>query len=100
MNRSPDKLVLAWLACCLAFATPAIAQPRLSDARVREQIIAESIAAYPGNCPCPYNVDRGGRSCGQRSAWSKRGGQAPACYPDDVSDDQVRAWRARNDQDE
>jgi hypothetical protein len=28
----------------------------LSDAQIRQQMIAESIAAYPGRCPCPYNT--------------------------------------------
>ena len=26
-----------------------------SDAQARQHMIAESIAAYPGHCPCPYN---------------------------------------------
>jgi hypothetical protein len=43
----------------------------LSDARIRELLIQQSIANYPGNCPCPYNVDRAGRRCGARSAYSK-----------------------------
>jgi hypothetical protein len=68
----------------------------LSDAEVRERIVQESVAAYPGNCPCPHSVDRAGRACGARSAWSKGGGYSPICYPREVSDEQVRAWRARN----
>ena len=67
-----------------------------SDAEVRERIVEESVAAYPGNCACPYNTDRAGRTCGGRSAWSRRGGAAPICYASEVTDEQVRAWRARN----
>lgn len=37
----------------------------LSDAQIRRAIIQESLASYPGNCPCPYNTDRAGRSCGR-----------------------------------
>lgn len=61
-------------------ASPAAAQ---SNAEVQRRI-RQSVAAYPGSCPCPYSVDRAGRSCGARSAWSRRGGHAPLCYPSDV----------------
>jgi len=70
--------------------TAALAQ---SDAQIRQRIIRESIAAYPGPCPCPYNIDRAGRSCGRRSAYSRPGGYAPICYPADVSAEDVAAWR-------
>jgi hypothetical protein len=30
----------------------------LSETEVKKAIIAESINAYPGNCPCPYNSAR------------------------------------------
>lgn len=70
--------------------TAALAQ---SDAQIRQRIIRGSIAAYPGSCPCPYNVDRAGRSCGRRSAYSRPGGYAPLCYPNDVSQAEVDAWR-------
>jgi hypothetical protein len=49
-----------------------------------QQAIRQSIAAYPGSCPCPYSTDRGGRRCGARSAHSRGGGRAPLCYPADV----------------
>lgn len=59
---------------------------------LKDQMIRESIARYPGSCPCPYNVDRGGRRCGGRSAWSKPGGYSPLCYPSDVTPDMVREF--------
>jgi len=64
-----------------------------SDAQVKQQIIRQSIAAYPGPCPCPYSVMRNGRSCGGRSAYSRPGGAAPICYPADINEAEVRAWR-------
>jgi hypothetical protein len=73
---------------------PAFAKPPLSDAQVKQQIIRESIASYPGNCPCPYNTARNGSSCGRRSAWSRLGGYAPLCYPADVGKTDVQEWRA------
>ncbi|MGC1000999.1 hypothetical protein WKI12_23615, partial [Pantoea agglomerans] len=47
-----------------------------SDDQIRQLIIEDSIAAYPGVCACPFNAARNGSSCGRRSAWSKQGGYA------------------------
>ena len=55
-----------------------------SSAQVQQRI-RQSIASYAGSCPCPYSVDRAGRRCGGRSAYNRRGGQAPLCYPGDVT---------------
>lgn len=81
--------IFALLAAALA-ATPAFAQ---SNAQIRQRIVRESIAAYSGQCPCPYNVMRNGSSCGGRSAYSRPGGAAPLCYPRDVTEGEVQAWR-------
>ena len=67
----------------------------LSDDQVKAEIIKQSIATYPGRCPCPYNLDSSGRQCGGRSAWSKPGGAAPLCYPADITPDMVEDWRAK-----
>lgn len=64
------------------------------DVIVRK-IIAQSILSYGGRCPCPYNVMRNGRSCGQRSAYSRPGGASPLCYPSDVTPEMVEAWLSR-----
>ena len=45
--------------------------------------INRSIASYKGSCPCPYSIDRAGRRCGKRSAYSRAGGAQPLCYPED-----------------
>lgn len=74
----------------------AVAPPsRAEVSRARKALILQSIAAYPGSCPCPYNVDRGGRRCGGRSAWSRRGGYAPLCYDSDVSQARLNSYFAR-----
>ena len=81
-------------AAVLAFgslASPAAA--RQSDAQIRQQIVRESISAYSGNCPCPYNVASNGSRCGGRSAYSRPGGASPKCYPADVSAAEVAARR-------
>lgn len=77
---------------CLAGVASAQAP---QDERDRQKMIEESIRAYSGSCPCPYNEDRAGRSCGARSAYSRPGGEAPLCYPRDISDAKLAAWRAK-----
>ena len=66
-----------------------------TDAEVRSHLIRESITAYSGSCPCPFNTDRAGRRCGARSAYSRPGGASPLCYPRDISDEQVKEMRAK-----
>ena len=83
---------IALSVAAFAFGGPAAAQ---SDAQVKQRIIRESIAAYSGSCPCPYNTDRAGRSCGRRSAYSRPGGSAPICYPADVTPQMIRAARGQ-----
>lgn len=78
------------------FVLNANASSALSDKQVKQQIIQQSIASYPGNCPCPYNVARNGSSCGARSAYSKPGGYDPICYPRDVTPEMVRDYKRRN----
>lgn len=79
----------------LLLAAPADAQ-QLNDDQVKQQIIAESIASYPGRCPCPYNLAKNGSKCGGRSAWSRAGGYSPICYPDEVTAEMVAAWRTKH----
>jgi len=76
-------------ACCPAHADT------VGDDAIRDAIISESLSSYPGSCPCPYNVDRAGRRCGGRSAWSRRGGYAPTCFANEISDELVRQYRRR-----
>jgi hypothetical protein len=80
--------VLAILAFLPALALAAT----LTDTQIRQKMIAESIAAYPGRCPCPHIVASNGSHSGKRSAWSKAGGYAPLYYPAEVSDEAVKAW--------
>ena len=103
--------LLAWLSLSGKAALPALllssfliatasgadnAHNRQSDEEIRKAIIRESIASYPGSCPCPYNVARNGSHCGRRSAYSRPGGRSPLCYPNDVSDEMVAGYRKRH----
>lgn len=72
------------------------ARPAYNRDQVIEAIIEASIRSYSGNCPCPYNRMRNGRSCGGNSAYSKPGGRAPICYPQDVTAAMIEAFVARN----
>lgn len=69
-----------------------------TDAEIKQQIINESIAAYRGNCPCPYNTDRAGHRCGKRSAYSRPGGASPLCYAADVSQKMVDDYGRKTNQ--
>jgi hypothetical protein len=90
--KSGRLAAIAAAVAAAAFATAAAGQ---SDAQIKQRIISQSIASYSGSCPCPYNVDRAGRSCGRRSAYSRPGGAAPICYASDVTPAVVRAARGR-----
>ncbi|MEN0617266.1 hypothetical protein ABK730_19365 [Klebsiella indica] len=68
----------------------------LTDNQVKQRIIDDSIASYPGTCACPFNTARNGSSCGRRSAWSKAGGYSPICYKKEVTKEMVKEWRQRN----
>ncbi|MER0124928.1 MULTISPECIES: hypothetical protein [Franconibacter] len=88
-------LIAATFAAAGLWTLPA--EARLSDDQVKAQMIKESIADYSGNCPCPYNSMRNGRSCGGRSAWSRPGGESPLCYKEDITPAMVKAWREANE---
>ena len=76
-----------------ALLTLVSATAGMTDAQVKQAIIRESIAGYPGPCACPYNVDRRGHACGRRSAYSRPGGYSPLCYPSDVTPEMVWEFR-------
>lgn len=67
----------------------------LSDNEIKQMLISRSLASYPGNCPCPHNLDRAGRRCGKRSAYLRPGGASPLCYESDVTPEMVAAFRYR-----
>ena len=85
---------VATLLICLSVSAPSA--EAMTDAQIKRAIIQESIASYPGNCPCPYNVARNGSMCGRRSAYSRPGGYSPICYESDVTDQAIRDYHARH----
>lgn len=83
----------------LLLVAPALADSQnkaISDDQIRQKLIEQSIASYSGTCACPFNVARNGSRCGGRSAWSRPGGAAPLCFPDDVTDKMVADYRRQH----
>ena len=64
-----------------------------TDEEIQQKLIKQSLAQYPGNCPCPYNTDRAGRRCGGRSAYNRAGGYSLLCYPSEVTQDMVDQYK-------
>ena len=99
MFRTISILTPVAIAALLVFsATASLAEEtnkELTDAEIKRILIRGSISRYSGSCPCPYNVDRAGRKCGGRSAYSRPGGASPLCYDRDVTDQMVQQYRLR-----
>ncbi|WP_417514244.1 hypothetical protein [Minwuia sp.] len=68
-------------------------EAQTSAADLKRHIIEQSIASYPGPCPCPYNIMRNGRRCGGFSAYVKPGGHAPICFPEDITPEMLKKFR-------
>ena len=83
------------MACIFCFNTSYAKSAQNTDA-IKQKIIQQSIQSYSGNCPCPYNSASNGSRCGKRSAYNRAGGYAPLCYPEDVTADMVKRYKARN----
>ena len=91
MSLKSFKKCVFILLCAPFAAIPVVAKDQpVPVQKIRQLIIEDSIASYPGRCPCPYNVTRNGSVCGARSAWSRRGGHAPICYEQEVTQEMVR----------
>jgi len=89
---------LARAACSLLIAATSLiiaayAEKTKTDAEIKQAIITDSLASYPGTCACPYNIDRAGHRCGRRSAYSRPGVYSPVCYDSDVTKQMIREYR-------
>jgi hypothetical protein len=69
---------------------------RLSDTRVRQQVMLESQAKYYGRCVCPYQTrDAKGRSCkGRHEVVQSK--PRPICYPEQVTPAMMSDWRRQH----
>jgi hypothetical protein len=69
----------------------------LTAAAIAALIIEASRAAYHSSgrpCACPDDRMRNGRACGGRSAYSRPGGAAPLCYPQDITAVMIERYRS------
>jgi len=85
-------LGFAITACLVVAGVDAVAQT-LADDQVKQEIIKQSVASYPGRCPCPWNLASNGSRCGKRSAYSRAGGYSPVCYAQDVTPEMIKQYR-------
>jgi len=70
----------------------------LTAAAIATILIRESIAGNKAGgspCACPYDRTRSGRSCGRRSAYYRRGGAAPLCFPQDITSADIQQFRSK-----
>lgn len=95
MQLSWPRVSSIGIAGLLAAVVPLLYAADLSDDAIRALLVRQSLASYSGNCPCPEHVDRAGRKCGKRSAYSKPGGESPLCYPSDVTSEMIARYRKR-----
>lgn len=98
MRINPLVLILLAASSLLSIESSLAKTSVLSDAQIKQKVIEESIAQYPGPCACPFNHSRNGSSCGKRSAWSKPGGYDPICYADEVTPQMIKDWREQHKQ--
>ena len=86
---------MKYLLTFLLFSSSVLAG-EITNEQIIQNIIQDSIASYPGNCPCPYNITAGGNKCGKRSAYSKPGGYAPICYPENVTPAMISSYKHKH----
>lgn len=55
-----------------------------ADNRLRDELIARSVAAYSGQCPCPWSTRRGGAACGDRSSYAQGNRRGLYCFRKDI----------------
>jgi hypothetical protein len=70
----------------------------LTAAAIAMIIVQASRAQYHSGgrpCACPDDTMRNGWACGGRSAYSRPGGAAPLCYPQDVTAAMIETYRQR-----
>jgi len=84
-----------WLSLFLVLFTAVALPAEKTDEEIKKILIELSIRSYSGSCPCPYNRARNGSRCGKRSAYSKPRGASPLCYPRDVTEKMIEAYRAK-----
>jgi endonuclease YncB( thermonuclease family) len=61
----------------------------ISKRELARDMIAKSIASYPGKCACPYHIISNGIKCGKKSSYSNPEDYKPLCYLSDINDEMI-----------
>ena len=80
----------------LFLSSQSVFAQQLSEAEIKKKIIQQSIAEYPGVCPCPYSLNRRGNPCANFSAYVKLGGYTPICYETDITPEMIEEHLKKN----
>ncbi len=67
-----------------------------ADDGIKATIVRDSIAKYRRGCPCPYSLNKEGKACDRKSAYSQGYKSAPLCYPRNVTKEAIAAYRAEH----
>jgi hypothetical protein len=92
------RIVTALALVAVSVASASGQQSTLSDAAIKDAIVAESRTAYyrTGHpCACPDDLARNGSRCGGRSAHDRPGGASPLCFANEVTPGMIGQYRAR-----
>src|SRR6516164_5046476 len=95
MKRTIQILVFTLLMTTAFGQSSKSGRVEMTDAEIRQAIIRQSIISFKGSCPCPYSVDRDGKMCGHKSAYSQHGGASPICYEKGVTQQMVEEYRKK-----
>ena len=75
--------------------TPPPPDPMTQD-DLRDLLLDNSVASYPGYCPCPYSRNVDGFECGVEAAYYKPGGFRIKCYPQNLKGQDYIFYRKNN----
>ena len=85
-DTAQKRTIAAVLASCRTSAplpltfTPPVVHPTAGATMRIPPLVPIRRATVGQGCDCPFDVTSDLKLCGKRSAWSKPGGRAPACY--------------------
>lgn len=61
----------------------------ISKRELARDIIAKSIASYPGKCACPYHIISNGKKCDNKSSYSNSEDYKPLCYLSNINNEMI-----------
>lgn len=88
----PVVMLLAASLALAGWASQAEPTPKqvVTPRDVRAEIVAASVYAYKGPCPCPYSKNG---ACKGDSAYERGKGAQPKCFKAKVDAEDMKRWR-------